>query len=174
MKRLIVIASFALVMVSFSQVTMSQNLKFGHINRNELIQSLPEFDSANVQLQNFQKELVNALELMTVELNNKNDTYTKESKNYTEIVRQTKEQELMDMNRRIQEFQASAQEQLQNKQMELFQPVTAKVDKAIQDVGRENGMIYVFDVSNGQVLFVDETKSTNVLALAKTKLGVKK
>ena len=174
MKRLIVIASFALVMVSFSQVTMSQNLKFGHINRNELIQSLPEFDSANVQLQNFQKELVNALELMSVELNNKNDTYTKESKNYTEIVRQTKEQELMDMNRRIQEFQASAQEQLQNKQMELFQPVTAKVDKAIQDVGRENGMIYVFDVSNGQVLFVDETKSTNVLALAKTKLGVKK
>ena len=174
MKRLIVIASIAVVVALFGQKAMSQNLKFGHINRNELIQSLPEFDSANVQLQNFQKELVNALELMSVELNNKNDAYTKESKNYTDIVKQTKEQELMDMNRRIQEFQTSAQEQLQNKQMELFQPITAKVDKTIQDVGKENGLVYVFDVSGGQVLYVDEAKSTNILTLAKTKLGVKK
>ena len=114
MKRFIGIAAVAIMMAFVGQEAMSQNLKFGHINRNELIQALPEFDSANVKLQSFQKELVNALELMSVELNNKNDTYTKESKNYTDIVRQTKEQELVDMNRRIQEFQTNAQEQLQS------------------------------------------------------------
>lgn len=175
MKRLTVIAAFTALLVIIGQDAMSQNLKFGHINRNELIQSLPEFDSANVKLQNFQKELVNALELMSVELNNKNETYNKESKNYTEVVRQTKEQELIDMNRRIQEFQQSAQQQLQDKQMQLFQPITEKVDKAIKDTGKENGMVYVFDVSGGgQVLYFDETKSTNILPLARAKLGVRK
>ena len=43
---------------------MAQNFKFGHINSDELIQAMPEFDSANVKLEKFRKELVNALELM--------------------------------------------------------------------------------------------------------------
>lgn len=173
MKRFIGIAAATIILAFVGQEAKSQNLKFGHINRNELIQALPEFDSANVKLQSFQKELVNALELMSVELNNKNDTYTKENKNYTEIVRKTKEQELVDMNRRIQEFQNNAQEQLQNKQAELFQPITVKADKAIKDIGKENGFIYVFDLSSGQLIYFDESKSTNVMPLAKAKLGLK-
>ncbi len=39
----------------------------------------------------------------------------RKAKTYTDIVRQTKEQELVDMNRRIQEFQTNAQEQLAGK-----------------------------------------------------------
>lgn len=151
----------------------AQNVKFGHINSDELIQSLPEFDSARVQLENYQKELMNALELMSVELNNASDKYQKELNTYSDIVRQNKEQELVDMNRRIQEFQTNAQTQLQERQATLFQPIYAKVDKAIKDVGKENGFIYVFDVARGSLLYFDETKSTNVLALAKTKLGIK-
>ncbi len=132
---------------------LGQNLKFGHINSDELIQAMPEFDTAQVKLEQFRKELVNALELMTVELNNKSDTYQKENKNYTDIVRQTKQQELQDMNNRIQTFQNNAQQQLQDKQVELFQPVYTKVDKAIKDVGKENGFTYIFDVAKGSSLF---------------------
>lgn len=153
---------------------MAQNVKFGHVNSDELIQSLPEFDSASVKLEKYRKELINALDLMTVELNNKSETYNKESKNYTDIVKQTKEQELVDMNKRIQEFQNNAQQQLQQKQAELFQPIMAKVDKAIKEVGKENGFVYIFSVGQGSsLLFFDETKSTNVMPLAKAKLGLK-
>jgi outer membrane protein len=152
---------------------MAQNFKFGHINSDELIQSMPEYDSATVKLEKFRKELVNALELMSVELNTKNEAYQKESKNYSDIVKQTKEQELVDMNKRIQDFQNNAQSQLQNKQSEVFQPIYQKVDKAIKDIGKENGFLYVFDVSKGALLYFDETKSTNVMPLVKTKLGLK-
>ena len=171
MKRFIGIVAVAIIMAFVGQEVMSQNLKFGHINRNELIQALPEFDSANVTLQKFQQELVNALELMSVELNNKSDAFNKESKNLSDIVRQAKEGELIDLNRRIQEFQTNAQEQLQAKSAELFAPITAKADKAIKDVGKENGFIYVFDQST--LVYFDETKSTNIMPLTKAKLGLK-
>jgi outer membrane protein len=173
MKRFIGIVTLSILMVFAGQRAMSQNIKFGHINSDELIQAMPEFDSANVKLEKFRKELVNALELMTVELNNKNDAYTKESKNLTDIVKQTKEQELIDMNKRIQDFQTNAQQQMQEKQTEYFQPVYTKVDKAIKDVGKENGFVYVFDVAKGSLLYFDETKSTNIMPLAKAKLGLK-
>lgn len=174
MKRFIGIAVIIALMSLVGQKAVAQNIKFGHINSDELIQSLPEFDSANVKLEKFRKDLINALELMQVELNNKSEIYNKESKNYTDIVKQTKEQELVDMNKRIQEFQSNAQQQLQEKQSEVFQPIIAKVDKAIKDVGKENGFVYIFSIGQGSsLLFFDEAKSTNIMPLAKAKLGLK-
>jgi outer membrane protein len=174
MKRFIGIAILLSIIILFSQNAVAQTIKFGHINSDELIQALPEFDSAQVKLERFRKDLINALELMSVELNNKTDAYTKESKNYTDIVKQTKEQELVDMNKRIQEFQTNAQQQLQEKQSELFQPIMAKVDKAIKEVGKENGFVYIFSIGQGSsLLFFDEAKSTNIMPLAKAKLGLK-
>lgn len=173
MKRFISIAVVIFVVAFAGKSAMAQSFKFGHINSDELIQTMPEYDSATVKLEKFRKELVNALELMSVELNNKNDTYQKENKNYSDIVKQTKEQELIDMQKRIQDFQNNAQTQLQNKQAEVFQPIYAKVDKAIKDVGKENGFLYVFDIAKGALLYFDEAKSVNVLPLVKTKLGLK-
>ncbi|MDO9579400.1 MAG: OmpH family outer membrane protein [Bacteroidales bacterium] len=173
MKRFIGIVSLTILIALVGQSAIAQNFKFGHVNSEELIQALPSFDSANVKLEKYRTELINALELMTVELNNKNDAYTKESKNLSELVKQNKEQELVDMNRRIQTFQNDAQQKLQDKQAELLQPIYAKVDKAIKDVGKENGFVYIFDIARGSLLYFDETKSTNVMALAKAKLGLK-
>lgn len=165
------VALFAVLMIVTGQTASGQNLKFGHINSDELIQAMPEFDSANKQLESFRNDLLNALELMTVDFNNKNDTYQKDLKTYTEVVRQTKEQELIDANRRIQEFQNNAQTQMQEKQAELFQPIYNKADQAIKEIGKEQGLVYVFDIKG--LLYFDATKSTDILALVKTKLGIK-
>jgi outer membrane protein len=174
MKRFMGIAAVIIMVAFIGQFTVAQNLKFGHLNRNELIQSLPEFDSARVKLEKLNTELSNAAELLQVELNNKYEAYLKEGKNLTDLVRQTKEQELQDYQRRLTDFQTNAQNQLQEKQVELFTPITTKVDKAISAVGKENGFIYIFDTSpGGQIAYFDEAKSVNVMTLTKAKLGVK-
>ena len=173
MKRFLGIAALVVVVLVVGQSTMAQSIKFGHINRNELIQSMPEFDTARAHLEKLSTELTNQLELLQVEYNNKADAYLKESKNLTDLVRQTKEQELQDFQNRMQTFQTNASTQLQEKQVELFKPVTEKADKAINAVGKENGFIYIFDLSGGQIAYFDETKSTNVMSLVKAKLGLK-
>jgi outer membrane protein len=161
-------------MVTFvGQNALAQNLKFGHINRTELIQAMPEFDSARVKLEKLNTELQNTAELLQVELNNKYETYLKESKNLTDLVKQTKEQELQDAQKRLTDFQTNAQTQMQEMQVKLFTPVTEKADKAIKEVGKENGYIYIFDLSQNQILYFDEAKSTNVTQLVKNKLGLK-
>ncbi len=173
MKRFIGILSLAIFMVFTGHKAEAQTFKFAHINSDDLIKAMPEYDSAMAKLQRTQKELLNQLELMQVELNNKLETYNKESKNYTDLVKQTKEQEMSDMNKRIQDFQVNAQNTLQEQQNTLTQPIFAKVDKAIKDVGKEGGYIYVFDTAKGQMLYFDDTKSVNLLPAVKTKLGLK-
>ena len=173
MKRFLGIAAFALFVTFAGQNASAQNLKFGHINSDELIKAMPEYDSATVKLEKTRKELVNALELMTVELNNKADAYSKEMKTLTDLVKQAKEQELQDMQKRIQDFQNNAQTKLQEEQAAVFQPIIAKADKAMKDVGKEGGFFYIFDIAKGPLVYFDETKSINVMALVKTKLGLK-
>jgi outer membrane protein len=173
MKRFFGILALVFLVAFAGQKISAQTLKFGHINSDELIKAMPEYDTAMAKLERTQKELVNALEIMRVELNNKFDAYNKESKTLTDIVRQAKEQEIQDMQTRIQNFQTQASTTLQDEQTKLTAPIFAKVDKAIKDVGKEGGFIYVFDVAKGQVLYFDDTKATNVLALVKTKLGLK-
>jgi outer membrane protein len=173
MKRFFGISALIILVALTGQQGIAQTLKFGHINTDELIKAMPEYDTAMAKLEKTRQELVNTLQLMSVELKNKADAYDKESKTLTDIVRQTKEQELQDLQTRIQNFQTQAQTTLQDQQVTLTQPIFSKVDKAIKDVGKEGGYIYVFDVAKGQVLYFDDTKSINILALVKTKLGLK-
>jgi outer membrane protein len=79
----------------------------------------------------------------------------------------------MDLNRRIQEFQTNAQQQLQDLQLQLFNPIYTKVDNIITEIGKENGFIYVFDISKGSLLYFDASRSTDIMPLAKAKLGIK-
>lgn len=173
MKRFITIAALIIAVMFVGQSAFAQSLKFGHINRNELIQAMPEFDSARVTLEKLNTELQNAAELLQVELNTKYEAYLKDGKNLTDLVRQTKEQELQDYQRRLTEFQTNAQNQMQEKQVALFTPVTDKADKAIREVGKSNGFIYIFDLSQPQIIYFDDTKSTDIMSLAKAKLGLK-
>jgi outer membrane protein len=173
MKRFLGIAAIVIMANFLGQNILAQSFKFAHINKTLLIQAMPEYDSANIKVQKTQKELSNALEIMQVELNNKYEAYNKDAKNLTDVVKQVKEQELQDMQRRIQDSQTNFQVKLQDLNTSLIQPIVAKADKAIQDIGREGGFIYVFDTSGGQVLYFDETKSTNIMAQVKTKMGLK-
>ncbi len=75
------------------------------------------------------------------------------------------------MSKRIQDFQLQAQNQLQEEQTNLTRPIFEKVDKAIRDVGKEGGFIYVFDAT--QLRYFDETKSINIMPQVKAKLGIK-
>jgi len=173
MKRFVGIVALISLIIFIGQQAVAQNYKFGHVNRNELIQAIPEFDSATVTLEKIRTQFENELELLQVEFNNKYEAYLKEMKNYTDLVRQTKEQELADYQTRMQTFQNNASRSLQDKQVELFTPITEKADKAIKDVGKENGFIYVFDTSIGQLAYFDASKSIDIMTLVKTKLGLK-
>ncbi|HNQ38924.1 MAG TPA: OmpH family outer membrane protein, partial [Prolixibacteraceae bacterium] len=75
---------------------------------------------------------------------------------------------------RIQNFSQVAQQQLQQKQAEMLRPIFEKAQKAVADVAKEKGLIYVFDVSGelGTVLY-RSNESLDLLPLVKTKLGIK-
>jgi outer membrane protein len=151
---------------------VAQNLKFGHINSDELFQLMPERDTIMQKLQAKQTELQNTAEIMQVEFNNKYNDYVQNMETLTNLVRQTKEEELAALQERITNFNQRADQELQQTQATLIEPVLNKAEKAIKEVGRENGFTHIFDMARGPIIYFDEVKSINVLPLVKTKLGI--
>ncbi len=159
----------ALAGMGFS--VQAQELKFGHINSQELLKAMPENDSAQAQLQRYAQQLQDQMDALQVEYNRKLQDYQAQQGQLTDLIRKTKEQELIDMQKNIQNFQAEAQQDMQKKQQELLQPIIDKANNAIKEVARENGFIYIFDVAGGMILYYSE-KSVDILPLVKKKLGI--
>ena len=95
---------------------VAQNLKFGHINSDELFQLMPERDTIMQKLQAKQTELQNTAEIMQVEFNNKYNDYVQNMETLTNLVRQTKEEELAALQERITNFNQRADQELQQTQ----------------------------------------------------------
>ncbi|HNQ82289.1 MAG TPA: OmpH family outer membrane protein [Bacteroidales bacterium] len=162
-----VIALSTVMSAGFGQV----NAKLGYIDSNELLELMPGKDSIQTALQDYQKTLETQLQTMYAEYQTKVQDYQTNSRTMSDIIRQTKEKELADLETRIQTFQQQADTDLQNKQVELLQPLLDKAKNAINAVAKENGYTYIFDVGTGAFLFYE--KGDNILPLVKAKLGLK-
>jgi len=148
-----------------------QDYKFGHIDSRELLMSMPETDSAQARIQQLSTEYDQQMEEMQVELNKKYDDYLTNQETWTELIRQTKEADLQEMQQRIQQFQQMAQQDLQTQQNQLMQPIIEKANNAVKEVANEGDFIYIFDIGAGNPVYWSE-KSINIMPIVKTKLGL--
>jgi outer membrane protein len=162
--KLFVVALF----VAFSVQTQAQD-KIGHINFDELVAQMPGQDSINKALENFVAGLESQVQAMQTELEAKYADYQSNQATMSEIIRQTKEKEIMDLQQRMEAFNQQAQYEIQNKQFELSQPLLNKAQKAIEDVAKENGFTYII---NGNVQILLYANGTDIMPLVKTKLGL--
>ena len=81
-----------------------------------------------------------------------------------------KEQEIMQLQERIQRFQENAQQSLAQRRNDLFKPIMDKLDAAIKKVATNGGYVYVMDKAN--VLFINETISVDLTNEVKIELGM--
>lgn len=169
MKKLLIILFVALY---GSAVSFAQELKFGHVNMQEVIFLMDEMDSAQVVLEKYSRELQETFVSMQNEFQTKVNNYEQMSANWTPAVVQAKTQELESMQQRLQQFQASAQQDLQAKQQELLTPIQAKAFEAVETMGKANGFVYIFDISAGSVCFVNDAISVDVTEMLKKALNI--
>lgn len=166
LRPVLVIVLCAVMSIGFGQV----NAKLGYIDSNELLEMMPGKDSIQRVLQDYGKMLENQLQAMYAEYQTKVQDYQANSATMSDIIRQTKEKELADLETRIQTFQQQADTDLQNKQVELLQPLLDKAKNAITAVAKENGYTYIMDVGTGAFLYYET--GDNILPKVKAKLGL--
>lgn len=175
MKNLVKAAVVVIGLLAGSTVNAQQ--KFAHINSAELLQSMPEMKTADASFQTYAKAKQTALEQMDAERQKKIAVYQDKAKTLSEANKDAIGKELTvlqneigEMEKRITSSQEKAQEEVQTKRSEIYQPVFKKAEDAVKVVAKEKGYAYVFDISQPGVVYFDG--GDDLIASVRAKLGI--
>lgn len=159
--------------VLFAGSLSAQTLKFGHIEFQALFQAMPEFAQAKTAIDKVQTSLEAQLATMQKEAQDKYKEFIalSQAKDSNEALIKAKQDDVQSINERIQTFQQTAEESLRKEQSKQFQPVDEKARKAISEVAKEQGLLYVFE---GTTLYYHSEQSIDLMPLVKAKLGIVK
>ena len=170
LKKIALVMLLALPMGVFAQ-----NLKFGHINAQEIITVMPEFTKAQNDIQTLEKQL-------TAELQRTQEAFNKKYQEFQQAIAkdslppniaERRQKELQDMMQRQEQFQQDAQQQMAKAQNDAMAPIYQKLDNAIKAVGAAEGVIYIFDLARTSIPYVNESQSINLTSKVKANLGIK-
>ncbi|CAI8179595.1 MAG: Chaperone protein Skp [Formosa sp. Hel1_33_131] len=140
----------AMTLFISSSLTVQAQSKVAHINTQELVEAMPEMNSAKGELEKLAKTYETDIQAMATELQNKIKQYDSESATKTDEENGKRLQEVQGMEQSIRQYQTQAQQDLQKKEFDLLKPITEKAKNAILKVGQAQGFDYVLDASQGQ------------------------
>jgi len=160
------IAGCVLLMSSFAQA----QTKIGYINFQQLVGQTPKIKEIQTQINTYQAQFVDILKGMNTELQTKGADYEAKKGTMTDAVRTKTENELQDLQKRIQDYQTNASNQVQQKYDELTKPLVDQLKAAINQVAKEKGYTYVFDTSANDLLVAPD--ADNLMASVTAKLGL--
>lgn len=161
----------AILFVIIATVGNAQTLKFGHIDLQALIQVMPERETVETEFDGFQKDLEDILGEMQKNYQTKLQELEQLGQEVSELKRNAKISELQNLNERIQAYHANAQQQIQQKYQELLNPLYEKAMGAIDEVAKEQELMYVFETGSNVVLY-KSNQSLDLFPLVKQKLGI--
>lgn len=170
MKKIVFLFALSLVTL-FSQAQTSTKIGFADVEY--IFGQLPEAKQIETELQTLQAQLKKQYDAKVAEFQKKLQEYQAFGTTVPDAVRQNTERELQQLQQNIQKLEQDSQENLQRKQVQLMEPVYAKVGKAIEDVAKEQGfnMIVNNQLSGlDVVLYADDNSDISDLVLKK--LGV--
>ena len=169
MKRLTKVLALLVLALGIGFGANAQTQKIGYVDSQPIIDMMPENSKIQQDLQAYYSELQAELQAMATEYQNKMRDYEANSATMSNILRQSKEKEIIDLQGRIQEFQANAESDFAAKQEELSKPMLDKIKNAIDAVVKEKGLTYVFEKT---VILSIGDSGIDITADVKRKLGL--
>ncbi len=156
-----------LIMMMFVPMAMMAQ-KFGHVNPEDVIQSLPEFTKAQQELETLGKQYEKELTDSQAELQRQAEAYDKNKSTMNATKQQETEAKLQEMYQKITEQAQQNQQAFQKAQNDKMQPIYQKVMQAIEAVGKAGGYVYI--MQTGSVPYINTDISKDVTSDVKAQL----
>lgn len=128
--------------------TINAQAKTAHVDVNELISKMPAMLDAQKQLEKLSATYDAEYKTMADEYQNKIKKYDQEASTVTDAVNQTRQTEVQDLVKRIQDYRDNAQKELQKKESDMVKPLMDKIKASIAKVGKAKGYQYVLNVAD--------------------------
>ncbi len=166
MKKLVFAAIISLSLLG-SNAQAQQ--KLGHINMEDLIGAMPEYQTAMKEMQELQASLEKQGQELNDEAEQKQEQFLKDSSTYSAAMKEIKREELLKLIQRLNNYSNEAQDKIKQVNQQKMAPIYQKAIESLKAVAKEGNYAYVMD-SNSLLV---SPPSEDLLALVKKKMGIK-
>lgn len=156
--------------VAFPMLVSAQAPKFGVVNTQSVMESLPDSKKVEEQVLASSKKYEDEFAKLQADINKAVQEFQGLAADTPEAIKQRRQQEIQELYQRSEQFRQTATQDLQRQHEQLMAPVIQKVTNAINSVGKEQGMTFIFEQQ--QPIYTG-TEVIDVTSLVKTALGVK-
>ena len=146
MKQLKTLLLAAVLFFGANQV--NAQTKIAHVNVEEIMTKMPAVIDAQKQIEKLSQTYEAEFTTLRNELQAKLQKYSTEAEQVTDVINKERSKEVDDMEKRIQDYGQNAQNELQQKRMDLLKPIQLKIKASIEKVGKAKGFQYVADVAS--------------------------
>ena len=148
-------------------MTMFAQSKFGYIDSQAFLESLPEAVAVQKSLQAKGDEYQKNLKSMQDELERKAKEYDAQKSTMSTTKQEETEKQLQDMYTKIQQTAQDNQKAFNDEQQKQLGPILDKVRTAIQNVAKAGKYVYIMEKTAGQPIYINEALSDDVSAQVK-------
>lgn len=160
------------LLVLAAVISVQAQDKIGYISSSAILELMPATKTAQETLQSFGKQKEAQLEGLQNEYQRKVEAYQTDLATMTDIVRQSREKEIAQLEVKIQEYYKTSQQQIGEKERELLNPVIKVVQDAVNKVAAAEGYTYVIDTDAGIGFVIYKDESRDLMAKVKAELGL--
>jgi len=158
------------ILVAFPMIAAAQAPKFGVVNTQTIIQDLPDFKEAQEQVASASKKYEEEFKKLQEQMEKNYAEFQALAADTPESIKERRMQDIQDLDQKMQQFHATATQDIQRQQETLLAPIQEKVRQALNAVGKENNMTFIFE--NVMPVYTG-TDVTDVTPMVRTKLGLK-
>ena len=164
---------FLFVVALAPLAAVAQNVKLAYVKSQEIFAAMPELSGIEKELSTKQEEITKNGQALVDEFNKKSEEFNKNPAT-SETMKQDQQKQLAQINERYQIYVQNSQQEMQQLQQKLLEPVYKKINDAIKAIGDDNNYTYIFDISAmPSPIAYKSPSATDITPLVKTKLGLK-
>lgn len=143
--------------------------KIGHINMEDLIGAMPEYQTSMKEMQELQASLEKQGQELQDEAEQKQEQFIKDSATYSAAMKEIKREELFKLIQRLNNYSNEAQEKIKQVNQQKMAPIYQKAMENVKMVAKEAGYTYIMD-SNSLLV---SPSTDDILSKVKAKMGIK-
>jgi outer membrane protein len=127
---------------------LAAQMKIGYTNPEAILAALPDAKKVESELKAYQTQIETELKKKQDELRTKMEAFQKIDQTNTPVaIYEAKAKEIQTLRGGYDDFLNKAEQDMQAKQASLLTPISEKIEKAIEEVAKAEGLDYVFNTS---------------------------
>ncbi|MCH7785643.1 MAG: OmpH family outer membrane protein [Bacteroidetes bacterium] len=154
----------------FSFQLLAQS-KVGTIDIEYILSKMPELVQVGVDVKTYSDELDNLFQVKYTKYQVLINVYQENETGYTDAEKKTKQDEIIDLENEMQQFQQNSSTLIKIRQNELLRPLYMKISEALNVVSNEEKFTQVFTVDN-TIVYLDTNFDITITVMKKIGLPI--